>query len=93
MKRQDVDDEGSVKATGAADDNADPLSKSSGAHPVGVGVGAAGGGAAGAAVGSAAGPVGAAVGGVVGAVAGGLAGKGVAEVVNPTVDHDGDDKR
>jgi phage tail tape-measure protein len=93
VKPDNVEGEGSVKATGAADDNEDPLSKSSGAHPIGVGVGAAGGGAAGAAVGSAAGPAGAAVGGVVGAVAGGLAGKGVAELVNPTVDGDEDEPR
>jgi phage tail tape-measure protein len=85
VKRESTEDEGSTKATGAADANTDPISKSSGAHPVGVGVGAAGGGAAGATVGSVAGPVGAAVGGAVGALAGGLAGKGLAEVVNPTV--------
>jgi phage tail tape-measure protein len=86
VEREKADGEVTVKATGAADANSDPLSRSPGAHPVGVGVGAAGGGAAGAAVGAVAGPVGAAVGAAVGAVAGGLAGKGVAEVVNPTVD-------
>jgi hypothetical protein len=82
------------------DANKDPLSGRAGAHPVGTGIGAAGGGiagglagaaATGAAVGSAAGPVGTAVGtavGVaVGAVVGGLAGKGVAESVDPTVEH------
>ena len=66
--------------------NRDPLSGTPGAHPVGVGVGAAGGGAAGAVIGALAGPVGVAVGTAVGAVAGGLAGKGVAELIDPTVE-------
>lgn len=71
------------------DANRDPLSGAPGAHPVGVGAGAAGGGVAGAAIGAAVGgPIGAGVGAVVGAVAGGLGGKGVAEVVNPTAEHD-----
>lgn len=67
--------------------NRDPLSGAAGAHPVGVGIGATAGGiAAGAAAGSVAGPVGTAVGAIVGAVAGGLVGKGVAEMVDPTVE-------
>ena len=60
----------------------------SGAHPVGVGVGAAGGAATGAVVGSAGGPIGTAVGAVVGGVTGGLAGKGIAESINPTFEHE-----
>ncbi len=68
-------------------ENRDPLTGEAGAHPVGTGLGAAGAGAAGAAIGMVAGPVGAAVGAVVGAVAGGLAGKGVAESIDPTVEH------
>jgi len=70
-----------------ADANRDPISGAPGAHPVGTGVGAiAGGAAAGAAVGTVAGPVGTAVGAAVGAVVGGLAGKGVAEMIDPTVE-------
>jgi hypothetical protein len=42
--------------------------------------------AAGAAAGTVAGPVGTVAGAVVGAVVGGLAGKGVAEVIDPTVE-------
>jgi Glycine zipper len=76
--------------------NPDPITKAPGSHPVGTGVGAAAGGAAGvgaavatgAAVGSAVGPVGTVVGAAVGAVAGGLIGKGMAEKVNPTVEHE-----
>jgi hypothetical protein len=76
--------------------NPDPITKSPGAHPVGTGIGAAAGGvtgiggavAAGAVMGSAGGPVGTAVGAVVGAVAGGLIGKGIAEHVNPSVEHE-----
>jgi hypothetical protein len=72
-----------------ADENRDPITGTRGAHPVGTGLGAAAGGAAtGAAVGSVAGPVGTAAGIVVGAVVGGLAGKGIAEQVNPTVEHE-----
>lgn len=75
--------------------NPDPITKAPGAHPVGTGVGAAAGGAAGigaaiaggAVAGSVAGPVGSAVGAVVGAVAGGLIGKGLAEKVNPSIEH------
>jgi uncharacterized protein YcfJ len=68
------------------DANRDPISGAPGAHPVGTGVGAAAGGATGAAIGSVAGPAGTLVGAAVGAIAGGLAGKGVAEMVDPTVE-------
>ena len=66
--------------------NRDPITGAPGAHPVGTGMGAAAGGATGAAIGSVAGPVGTLVGAAVGAIAGGLAGKGVAEMVDPTVE-------
>ena len=67
--------------------NPDPITKAPGSHPIGTGIGAvAGGAAAGAAVGTVAGPVGTIAGAAVGAIVGGLAGKGVAEVVNPTVE-------
>ena len=68
--------------------NRDPITGASGAHPVGVGLGAAAGGiAAGAAAGTlAAGPVGTVVGAAVGAVAGGLGGKAVAEHFDPTME-------
>jgi hypothetical protein len=66
--------------------NPDPITGAPGSHPVGTGVGAGAGGATGAAIGAAAGPVGAVVGAAVGAVAGGLAGKGVAEMIDPTVE-------
>ena len=66
--------------------NRDPITGAPGAHPVGTGIGAAGGGTAGAAIGSVAGPVGTVIGAAVGAIAGGLAGKGVAEMVDPTVE-------
>lgn len=69
--------------------NRDPISGKPGSHPVGTGIGAAAGGiAAGAAAGSVAGPVGTAVGAAIGAVAGGLAGKGIAEMVDPTVEEE-----
>jgi hypothetical protein len=68
------------------DANRDPITGAPGAHPVGTGMGAAAGGAAGAAIGSVAGPAGTLVGAAVGAIAGGLAGKGVAEMVDPTVE-------
>ena len=72
-----------------ADENRDPITGAPGAHPVGTGLGAAAGGAAaGAAAGSVAGPIGTAAGIVAGAVVGGLAGKGIAERVNPTVEHE-----
>jgi hypothetical protein len=75
--------------------NPDPITKAPGSHPVGTGIGAAVGGVAvaggaivaGAAMGTVAGPVGTAVGAAVGAVAGGLVGKGVAEEINPSVEH------
>jgi hypothetical protein len=58
-----------------------------GEHPVGTGVGAvAGAAAAGAASGAIAGPVGAAVGAAIGAAAGGLAGKGIADIIDPTME-------
>jgi hypothetical protein len=79
MKNQSVKQE-------AADANRDPITGAPGAHPVGTGVGAAGGAATGAAIGAVAGPVGAAAGLVAGAVVGGLAGKGVAEIIDPTVE-------
>src|SRR6185295_3784278 len=67
--------------------NRDPISGAPGAHPVGTGLGAAAGGmAAGAAAGTVAGPVGTVIGAAIGAVAGGLAGKGVAEMIDPTVE-------
>ena len=66
--------------------NREPITGAPGAHPVGTGMGAAAGGATGAAIGSVAGPVGTLVGAAVGAIAGGLAGKGVAEMVDPTVE-------
>jgi hypothetical protein len=66
--------------------NPDPITGSSGSHPVGTAIGATGGAAAGAAIGSVAGPIGTVVGTAIGAVAGGLAGKGAAEAVNPTVE-------
>jgi hypothetical protein len=68
------------------DANRDPITGAPGAHPIGTGVGAAAGGATGAAIGSVAGPAGTLVGAAVGAIAGGLAGKGVAEMVDPTVE-------
>lgn len=68
------------------DANLDPITGTPGAHPVGTGVGAAGGGAAGAVIGAAAGPIGAGVGLLVGAIAGGLGGKGVAEMIDPTLE-------
>lgn len=67
--------------------NRDPITDAPGAHPIGTGVGAAlGGAAAGAAAGTVVGPVGTLVGAAVGAVVGGLAGKGVAEVIDPTIE-------
>lgn len=69
------------------DANRDPITGAPGSHPVGTGMGAAAGGVAGAAAGTAiAGPAGTLVGAAVGAIAGGLAGKGVAEMVDPTVE-------
>jgi hypothetical protein len=76
----------SRRKTNPKDLNEDPLTGASGAHPVGVAMGATGGAAAGAAVGAVGGPVGVVVGAAVGGVAGGLAGKGAAETVNPTIE-------
>ncbi|WP_437186985.1 hypothetical protein SH668x_000358 [Planctomicrobium sp. SH668] len=65
----------------------DPLSGETGAHPIGVGLGAAATGAAvGAVGGMVGGPVGATLGAIVGAVAGGLGGKAFAEEVDPTIE-------
>lgn len=70
------------------DANRDPITDAPGAHPVGTGLGAAlGGAAAGAATGTVAGPVGTIIGAAAGAIIGGLAGKGVAEVIDPTVEY------
>ncbi len=67
--------------------NRDPISGAPGAHPIGTGFGAAAGGmAAGAAAGTVVGPVGTIIGAAAGAIVGGLAGKGVAEVIDPTVE-------
>ena len=68
--------------------NRDPISGATGAHPIGVGVGAATAGVVGGVIGSAV-PVlgtaiGIAVGTAVGAVIGGYAGKGAAETLFPT---------
>jgi hypothetical protein len=78
-----------VKKTVANEEdvNRDPVSGTTGAHPLGTGAGAAPGAIAGGVAGLAvAGPVGGMIGAVVGAVAGGLAGKSVAEAVNPTAE-------
>lgn len=70
---------------GGRDLNRDPITKTPGAHPVGVGVGGlAGGAAAGAAAGTVFGPVGTLVGAAIGVVAGAAVGKGVAERIDPT---------
>ena len=66
--------------------NRDPITGAPGSHPVGTGVGAAGGAATGAAIGAAGGPAGMLAGAAVGALVGGLAGKGVAEMIDPTVE-------
>ncbi len=69
------------------DVNRDPISGTTGAHPLGTGAGAASGGVAGAAVGLVmGGPIGGMIGAAVGAVTGGLAGKSAAEAVNPTAE-------
>jgi len=69
------------------DSNPDPITGEKGSHPIGVAAGGAGGAGTGAVIGGVVGgPVGAAVGAAIGAVAGGLAGKGVAEVLDPTVE-------
>ncbi len=70
---------------GGRDLNRDPISKTPGAHPVGVGVGGtAGGVAAGAAAGTVFGPVGTLIGAAIGVIAGAAVGKGVAERIDPT---------
>ena len=70
-----------------SDANRDPITGAPGSHPIGTGVGAAlGGAAAGAAAGTVVGPVGTVIGAAVGAIVGGLAGKGVAEVIDPTIE-------
>lgn len=75
-----------TKITTGKDCNPDPITGEPGAHPLGTGLGAASAGTTGVAIGAAVGgPVGALVGAAVGAVAGGLAGKGVAEILDPTV--------
>ncbi len=75
------------KSKAGADENRDPITGEPGSHPVGTGVGTAGGAATGGAIGAVVGgPVGAVVGAVVGGVAGAYGGRGVAEVVNPTVE-------
>jgi hypothetical protein len=77
------------RGTSQDPEHRDPITKTPGAHPVGVGAGAAGAGAAGAAIGGAmGGPVGAVVGAAVGAVAGGLGGKAAAEAINPTIEEE-----
>ncbi len=90
------DKQNAESKTSQHDANRDPLSGRAGAHPIGTGLGAvtggvAGGAATGAVVGTMAGPVGtvvgAAAGAVVGAVVGGAAGKGIAEAIDPTVEH------
>ncbi len=72
------------------DSNPDAITGAPGSHPVGAGVGAATAGVAGAVIGSVVPGVGTLIGGaagiVVGAVFGGLAGKGIAEVMDPTVE-------
>ena len=78
---------GLPSVTTAGSLNLDPITGTPGAHPVGTGLGAAmGGAAAGAVAGTVAGPLGTLVGAAVGAVIGGLAGKGVAELIDPTVE-------
>lgn len=70
-----------------SDLNRDPISGTTGAHPLGTGAGAASGGVAGAAAGMAlGGPIGGIIGAAVGAVTGGLMGKSAAESVNPTAE-------
>lgn len=72
-----------------AEPNRDPITGTTGAHPVGTGVGAVLGGAlAGAVTGSTAGPAGTIVGTALGAIVGGLAGKSVAESIDPSIEVD-----
>ena len=82
-----ADEELARKIEHEGDANLDPLTGATGAHPLGVGVGAAlGGAAAGAATGTVAGPVGTVIGAAIGAIVGGLAGKSAAEAIDPTVE-------
>ena len=85
MKNKTIRDE---KTDVDHDENRDPITGAPGAHPVGSGVGAAGGAAAGGAIGAVGGPVGIVAGAIVGGLVGGLAGKGVAEKIDPTVEHE-----
>ncbi len=71
---------------GEPDLNPDPITGSSGSHPIGTGIGAASGAASGAAVGAIGGPIGAIIGGISGAIVGGLIGHGIGEAVDPTED-------
>jgi hypothetical protein len=83
-----MDEEKKVDSTQSEHKNPDPITGEPGSHPIGTSVGTAGGGLTGAAVGAAiAGPAGAAVGAIVGGIAGAYSGRGVAEAMNPTVEH------
>jgi hypothetical protein len=87
--KTDKRNRGDVNRDKDADANRDPISGARGAHPVGTGLGAtAGGAAAGAAAGTVAGPAGTFAGAAAGAIVGGLAGKGIAEMIDPTVEED-----
>jgi len=66
--------------------NRDPITGTTGAHPLGTGAGAVVGGLSGAVLGTAAGPLGAVIGAAAGAVMGGLVGKSTAEAINPTAE-------
>lgn len=66
--------------------NRDPITGTTGAHPLGAGAGAVFGRLSGAALGTAAGPIGVVIGAAAGAVMGGLVGKSTAEAVNPTAE-------
>jgi hypothetical protein len=69
--------------------NRDPISGTTGSHPLGTSAGAASGGVAGAAVGLVmGGPIGGVIGAAVGAITGGLTGKSAAEAVNPTAEEE-----
>jgi hypothetical protein len=75
------------KKRGKAVPNRDPITKETGSHPLGTGIGAAAGALGGAVVGGAVGgPVGATIGGAAGAVGGGLTGHETSEGVNPTIE-------
>ena len=84
---QDIDTPLDTSVNQRSGANRDPITGAPGSHPIGTGVGAAlGGVAAGAVAGSVVGPVGTVIGAAIGAIAGGFAGKGVAELVDPTVE-------